>query len=601
MCGIVGGFGSRCQKRDILTGLELLQHRGKDEQFFAQCASHAFLGMNRLSIQDSQPGLYPFKYKQYSLLLNGELYNLAELTKHLLKKGIKCKTKCDAEVILPLFDLYGSEAFKMLDGMFAIAIYDEQRKAISLARDLFGEKPLYYTVVDDSLFFASETQALPAFTHQIDESAIPEFLTFGFLNSSRTFYKQVMKVLPGEFVQISHGKVIKNQFDVLSNYLDTRLDQATTESTSNELEKRLQKITHKKIAGESPIGLFLSGGLDSSLLAALLQKETKNKLFTYSIGFEKANHDESREAKLVSEKLQTKHQHLLFSEKEIAPIWHQIHSRGDEPFTDPAILPTFLLAKAAKKDVKVVLTGEGADEIFGGYRRYQRYCFSQKTQNDAIADLIAKKLPVPLNLFKLFASPQKSYTPVSYGLFWNTHRKVYLDMIEKVWQETIELEPNMKNLSIPQSLQLHDLRHYVSEQLCMKTDKILMQHDIESRAPYLDKTLLPYMQLAGRDMASSPTSENKQLLREVASRYLPDEIVHKPKHGFSLPIGDLLQHSLREDVEKLYKAHPLLTNYLNPKEITAVLDSFFQGNVRKKNDVWNLLTINTWLTGQNNP
>jgi asparagine synthase (glutamine-hydrolysing) len=244
MCGILGGCGSRCQKQDILTGLDLLQHRGKDERFFAQCASHVFLGMNRPSIQDSQPGLYPFKYKQYSLLLNGELYNLAELTKHLLKKGVTCKTKCDAEVILPLFDLYGSDAFKMLDGMFAIAIYDEQKKTISLARDLFGEKPLYYTIIDDSCFFASEIQALPAFTHRVNELVIPEFLTFGFLNANRTFYQDVMKVLPGEFVQINKGKLVRKQFDTLSNHLDT---QTTSSHLAADLDKRLQKIAHKKI------------------------------------------------------------------------------------------------------------------------------------------------------------------------------------------------------------------------------------------------------------------------------------------------------------------------------------------------------------------
>jgi asparagine synthase (glutamine-hydrolysing) len=591
MCGIIGSLGPQFSKKDVQQGLDTIQHRGQDERTFVQVAEDVFFGMNRLSIQDLTPNLYPFRYQHYWLIFNGEIYNHAELKKLLAQKGYKCKTTCDAEVILPLFKFFGIQGLKKLNGMFTIAIYDEQTKDLYLARDLFGEKPLYYTQHGSSVFFASELKAFPINIKKLSSTAIPEFLSFGFINGRRTFFEKIYKVQPGECIQFHLSQNRSHFFDHLSNHLAKTkdLERLTEDELVEKLALQLPQIIERKLCGESSIGLFLSGGLDSSLLAAVAQKISAQPIFTYSMGFSQTNQDESTDALHVARAIGTTHHHQTFSLKEVAPVWQDMLEQLDEPIADPAFLPTFLLAKRAQKDVKVVLTGEGADEIFSGYQRYQRFKATAFLHQTSIAALLQKISATPLNAYKLFAHPDTGYSPVSYPLLWklsDQRRKKYLEVVQQVWQETVQQEADIQTLKTPFNLQLHDLRHYVPEQLCMKTDKILMRYGIESRAPYLDKSLLYFLNFPQTD---------KRLLRRVAEQYLPPEICNKKKHGFSIPLQQLFTTILKKPVTQLYSPHPFIKDWVTQSEIRAVLSNWDPQDNATQNTVWNLIVLNTWL------
>lgn len=594
MCGIVGGLGPACKKNQILVGQKQLEHRGKDESVFSCCGQAGFWAMNRLSIQDTQTGLYPFRYKHFELIFNGEIYNLATLTQILKKHGIKLKTKCDAEIILPLFDLFGTAAFEKIDGMFAIAIFDNKQDCFYLARDLFGEKPLYYVQTQKACYFASELPALPATVHHLSPQAIPEFLTFGFLNHNRTFYQDVFKVLPGECVQLSPTILHTTQFSKLSNYVDKSKIYTSENKQVADLTQKLQKIVAKKMVGEAPIGIFLSGGLDSSLLTALVQTENRqqnlNSVFTYSIGFHSKENDESAAAIAVAKHLHTKHTQVQFDHQDLKRTWQKLTAAGDEPISDPASFATLLLAERAQQDVKVIFTGEGADEIFGGYSRYAKMQFTHVFNSNWLSKLLAAQTETSLNVYKLFTQVASCYSPVSYlGLWQNQeNRSLYLGWLSQVWQETVRLEPAFSQLKLPHNLQLYDLKHYVAEQLCMKVDKMLMQQTIESRAPFLDKSLLPFLQL-------NDSSRPKFLLRQVAQEYLPSEIVNQPKHGFSLPLKQILTGPLQAELKQLEAAHVELTKIISQTEISKLSRAFQNGHSSLNNTIWNLVTLNSWL------
>jgi asparagine synthase (glutamine-hydrolysing) len=599
MCGIIGFSGSAFSKKDLIIGLKNIKHRGPDETISFSTRENSYLGMVRLAIRDITKDLYPFEFKHLSLIYNGEIYNQDKIQKVLLKKiGYQCQTSCDAEVILPLYDQYGPVVFEILQGMFAIAIYDNQKKQIIISRDIFGEKPLYYYYDKKSFFFASELSALPKKIKNVSSKALYNYLSMGFNPAPETFFKNIYKVEPGQIIifDTKSKKVNKLNFNPIDKILSQpSLIDLSSNQKILKLEETLESIIKSKIVSDVPIGTFLSGGVDSSLITALVQKELKTPIKTFSISFNEKSANESMYSKIVAKHLQTDHHEIKFTELDIKKNWKKIIEKMDEPICDPALFPTFLLAEYASKFCPVILTGEGADEIFSGYSHYQKKSINCKFLN-FLKSLIPKKILkfIPyFKIYKLLTFPQHSYTSVNYPTLWfegQSTRKKYQKIIRQSWKNN-HLHKN--NYSSTLKLQRYDLHHYVSEQLCMKMDKMTMQHSIESRAPFLDKKLLPFMkESADLTEQRKPT---KFLLKEVAKKYLPNEIVWRKKHGFSLPLAEILNGPLKTEVSSLSNPHPLLKKVISPKTIEKIVNKFKNGNKKYNLPLWNLVTLQAWL------
>lgn len=592
MCGIIGTTNPK-QEKIFKQCLAILHHRGPNETM-SYGSEDVLLGMQRLSIQDLQKDLYPFVYKQKILIFNGEIYNLPELKGKIRKKvGYTFKSHCDAEVILPLITHFGIQSLRDIHGMFAIAIYDKEKKEVLLARDKFGEKPLYYSFDSQAaaFWFSSELKAFPPSHKTISPAAIDRYLQLGFLPDSQTVFEQIHKVKPGEVVTFNVQKKLLRK----GRYFNVHDEKQAISTTENEnLAALLEKIVSSKMISDVPIGSFLSGGVDSSLITALMKRAHTAPLHTFSISFKNHSVDESAYALQVSKYLHTNHHVFSYSSQDILKSWDAVLYHLDEPLCDPAVFPTYFLSKKAKKYVSVVLTGEGGDEFFGGYDRYTREVQLGKLRKylpQFFKDL--SKLSPSFKVWKAVTNTREHYLPVSYLYHWLASPKTkqqYLEAIHELWHN----QPyNPENVSA--SLQLFDLEKYVAEQLCMKLDKMAMAHSLETRAPFLDSRLLPYLYASGNELNKQHTS--KPLLKELALSYLPSEIVQRKKQGFSLPLKQWLSSDLSMLTKKLRTPHALLKELYGKTAIDSVLDAFYAG---KNIDltIWNMLIVDSWLKSQ---
>lgn len=583
MCGIVGFSGKKYSQDDVLTGLKKISHRGPDESITAVYPQNStVLGMNRLAIQDLHPHLYPFSFLHYRLIINGEIYHLPELQK--LIPDFHPATSCDSELILPLYHRYGPKAFDLLTGMFALAIVDLQKQEIILARDKFGEKPLYYSPQGQSLFFASEITAFPDRVKTINSQVIPQFLTFGFLPSAQTFYRQIYKIKPGQFLKYSLTDH-HSSLQLYSQIFDSLIlpgHPSTSSETVASLDLDLHSIISSKMAADAPLGTFLSGGLDSSLITAIAQLHSPTPINTFSISFKNSSVDESKYSSIASKFIGTNHHSLNIVPADIIQNWDKIFSKLDEPISDPAIFPTYFLSKLASKTVKVVLSGEGADEIFGGYTPYSREIAAAKLRliESKIIDQLLLIIPAHQQ-WRLLTQIQSHYTQTIYQTLWLnsfSSRQNYLRTIQDSWQPILRRYGSSTHQFIPDLLQVYDLTNYLPEQLCMKVDKMTMLHSLESRAPLLDQTLLKYL-----------SHHHKYLLRQVAQKYLPPVIYRRPKHGFALPLSSWFKKELKTEVEKLNYLHPLIRPFVSPQTVDKIIHS------RHEMSLWNLICLNSWL------
>lgn len=582
MCGIIGSTNPEIDFQTLRSCLQKINHRGPDETVIKKFDNtQVTFGMKRLAIRDLQPNLYPFSYQNCQLIINGEIYNTAEIRK--LIPHFQPKTSCDAELILPLYCQYGTKCFNFLTGMFAVAILDLQKNELILARDKFGEKPLYYSTAGQSLFFASEITAFPSIYKQIDPQVIPSFLTFGFLPSSNTFYQHIHKIKPGQFLRYS----LKNHHFQTETYCQIfdSLNAATSLSNSteiiNSLDRDLNSIISSKMSSDVPLGVFLSGGLDSSLITAIAQHHSSAPINTFSVGFKNSSVDESKYSLLASKYIGTKHHFLNITSSDVVKNWKKIFSALDEPISDPAIFPTYFLSKLASKSVKVVLSGEGADEIFGGYTPYHKEKVAAKFRLIESNFLDQLLLAIPTHQqWRALTQIQSHYTQTIYQILWlnSFHsRQKYLHLIQDSWQPILDHYGHSTRQLIPSLLQIYDLTNYLPEQLCMKVDKMTMQHSLECRAPFLDQKLLRYL------------SQDKYLLQQVAKKYLPSTIYNRPKHGFALPLNSWFKKELKSELKKLAQLHPLIRPYVSQNTVKILVQS------KNEMSLWNLVCLNSWL------
>jgi len=596
MCGITGIFEFNPQKKFDLNSLKEMNkaifHRGPDEEGYFD-GGNIGLGSRRLSIIDLTSGRQPIfnEDKKLVIVFNGEIYNYQVLRQTLLKKGHHFKTNSDTEVILHLFEEEGENCVKKLDGMFSLAIWNIEKKELFLARDPLGKKPLFWAIFENKFIFSSEIKGLLShkdFKRNIDEESLSKYFLYGFVPAPASIFKNIQKLLPGHFLTIdSTGEAkIKKYWE-----LDYRVQEEFfgEEELENEIIKYLEKAVQKRLIADVPVGVFLSGGIDSGLITAMMRNFTSpSKIDAFSIGFEEKDYDESSLARLVARQLGVNHHLKIFSKKDLLSVIPQVIDILDEPMADSSILPTVLLSQFAGEKVKVALSGDGGDENFAGYPKYLAHFL--------LENYWLRKLP--FSLFSSFFSGKSS-------LFF-THANQELYLRNQLWINPFSLEEVEKLIGIKPTFT--DLERYhldfngqgaeeaffldqkitLPDLYLVKTDRASMAASLEIRCPFLDNDLTI---LAAKIPLKNKLKDfkTKSLLRNIPKKYLPSEAVNKPKKGFGIPISLWLKGKEGNEILKILSKEKIKkAGVLDYKVVESMVKS---GNAQK---IWVLLIFEWW-------
>lgn len=613
ICGIVYFDGKTVEKNRIQAMTEALVHRGPDDEgtYFSEAQSpmskiKVGFGFRRLSIIDVAGGHQPMRVREKVVVFNGEIYNYQELKKECASSGDRFKTESDTEVLLHLYDEFGEACLEKLNGMFAFALWNEKENELFLARDRLGIKPLYYFYDSDQskFVFASEIKSLlrsGEVPFEFDPTGVMDFFTYRFVPAPYTILKNVRKVLPGHFIRIKNNRLSE------SAYWKLRLDELpaqerTPEAMENDLLKILEQSVRSQMVSDVPLGAFLSGGVDSSLIAALMAKISRNKIQTFSIGFEKGTGvDESCHARKVARWLHTEHYELIFKEKDLAEA-EKIFSFMNEPVADPTILPTAVLSRFARKEVKVVLTGEGGDELFAGYNRYKAILYSEWVKN-----LPKIFQPAAQLLFRRSGNGDcfKAIPDIHIENWFLLNR----DFVPEVLQPFFRLDENSvqwksylsPTVDSPPPDPLNaildlEIRTVLADRLLMKVDMATMSESLEARPPYLDHRVVEF---AFQVPANYKIRffKGKYLLRKAAEQLLPRSICWRRKHGFILPITKWAKPHLSDWVQSLWRDSSMDSiNILNKAAIQKKLEN----NYNSKNGepiawLWPVIVLSGWV------
>ncbi len=552
MCGFTGWFDPHpCGKEILVRMTQTLASRGPDAEGFYLNGPVA-LGHRRLSIIDLAASLQPMIKDSCVLAYNGELYNFRELREELKDLGHVFLTEGDTEVLLHALIEWGESVLPRLQGMFAFAFWNEKEKSLLLARDHFGIKPLYFHEEKGRFLFASEIKALlehPAVSREIDLNAIGLYLECQYIPAPHSIFRQIRKLPPAHFLRIKEGKVESQRYWTASYSPKWEGDE---ETALKELEKHLCRSVNSMLVADVPIGAFVSGGIDSSLIAALMQAESHRKVPIFSIALNHVN-GEQEYAKRVANHLGAEFHPLVVEASDMIEALDQLF---DEPLGDQAALPTLLLSKWTRRQVKVVLTGEGADEIFAGYSNYAKRLkeapLYERYGRFPIPQLY-RFMPMKLRksrLLKAMARPiSRRYTTVPNLFDKEMHASLFSFRSEIALEDLAE--SHYLDCHSPEYLDrmLHiDQNLWLADDLLTKVDRATMTHSLEARVPYLDPLLVEWIAHLPAHLKLRE-GNGKYLLKKLAAKYLPREIVERPKWGFVMPLHEWMGKELKPLME----------------------------------------------------
>jgi asparagine synthase (glutamine-hydrolysing) len=583
-----------------------LVHRGPDSDGLV-VDGPVGLAARRLSIIDLETGDQPLTNEDgtVTVVQNGEIYNYRELRDQLERAGHRFATRGDTEVLAHLYEEHGDAFAGRLRGMFAVAIWDARRKRLVLARDRFGIKPLVYRVTADGLEFASDLRALPR--GEIDLDALEAFLAFNTVPAPLTIFRDVRKLPPGHVLVWEEGG--SHRVERFARPAPAAADQVRSEDTAElaeELRSRLRDSVRAHLVSDVPVGVLLSGGVDSATLAALAAQESGEPLRTFSIGFAERSFDELAEARLVAERYGTRHRELVLR-PDAALLLPALADAFDEPFADSSALPTYLVSELAAGDVKVALSGEGGDELFGGYYTYA-------------ADLLALRVGPLARL----ARPLVELLPSSSGKASFEYRAkrfaraAHLPPLERHhgWKEIFVPEARAEltgrapasdpvdllrarfaeteGAELLARLQDVDLGLYLVDDLLVKTDRASMAHSLEARVPFLD-TVVTNLALALPTRHKVRGLAKKVLLRKAAEPLLPRSVVHGRKRGFSIPAAAWLRGELEPFArETLSSAALRRQGFFRPEVVARLIDEHVARREDRSRQLWGLLAFTLW-------
>ncbi len=621
MCGICGvvNFRDEPVEEPVLQAMtRRLKHRGPDTWAVARPSPNAGLGHTRLKVIDlSDAANQPMANDDGSvwIIYNGEVYNYQSLRAELEQKGLRFRSRSDTEVILRAYEAWGKGCVERLDGMFALAILDRKCRQLLLARDRTGKKPLYYQLTDTRILFASEIKALlvhPSVSPAFDVSALPLYLAYGYVPQPATFYQSIQSLPPATWmlIDLQEGKMEHRHYWQLKFPFPAK--PVKRAEAIEGIRQRMTQAVQKRLISDVPLGAFLSGGIDSTIVVGLMSKLRKDPIHTFSIGFRgDARFDETSFARLAATAIGSKHTEFVVKPAAFE-LARQLVYHHDQPFGDASAIPTFLLCQLAKEHVSVALNGDGGDECFGGYRRFQ-------------AAVISAAMPPALSSFLLsLVSPLSKSLPRFRKL---AEARRFLDAARKPWEERLARwvcyfsEPNTllrpeHRRRIPEDAWLESAQHwlnivyghsplsqalffnfqeYLPGDLNVKMDRCSMAHGLETRSPFLDTEVIEYAAALPDNYKLTPW-RTKILLKEAFRDLLPPRIFQRGKWGFGVPLDAWFRNDLREVVsEMLLSKKARIADYLDTDKVKGYYEQHLSGERNWGLQLWNLLTLELWL------
>ncbi|MEO7445215.1 MAG: asparagine synthase (glutamine-hydrolyzing) [Ferruginibacter sp.] len=628
MCGIAGFVDFKSASSvEILKGMAAaIAHRGPDGQGQALetvGGTQVGLGHRRLSIIDlSSDASQPMWYKNFCIVFNGEMYNYQEVKEKLVPLGHSFHTHSDTEVILHAYEEWGPDSLSHFIGMFAFVILDKDKNQLFACRDRAGVKPFFYSWQQEVFLFGSELKALvkhPAYKRELNTDALAAYMQYGYVPTPHCIFNNTWKLKPGHYLMLdlaAKKQVIKQYWNVYDAYnqppLDISLPDAITET-----ESLLKSAFNYRMVSDVPVGVFLSGGYDSSCVTALLQADSTEKLKTFTIGVPDAGLNEAPYAKDVAKHLGTDHTEYYCTEKEALEIVPELPHFYDEPFADSSAIPTTLVSRIAREKVTVALSADAGDEIFAGYNRYD-YIMKYGRKLEAIPAALRKTAAGVMNMIPADAIPvlNKKYLFHSRyeklkGLLKDSSRKnVMMSLSRQMDDEDVSrllLAPvsglstafdskelkDEYNSTLPFIMAI-DYQTYLLDDILQKVDRATMSVSLEGREPFLDQRIIEWA--ARLPMEYKYNNGNKKfIIKEIVHKYIPKELMDRPKMGFGIPIATWLTNDLRPLVETFLAEDYIKSQHIfQPAEIKKMKDSFYNGKKERAEKIWHLLVFQMW-------
>lgn len=626
MCGICGYFGNggEDRSRTIAAMKRSLAHRGPDDGGTWLGARRPIaLGHTRLSILDLSPeGHQPMRTAdhRWHLVFNGEIYNHRSLRSELEARGCSFRGHSDTEVLLAAIGTWGIRAtLPKLVGMFALAVWDEREGTLTLAVDRLGEKPLYFGWFGGVFGFASELKALrshPAWVGEPDPGAVADFLRHGYIRAPGSIYRGISKLLPGHFLELAltegGERELRPQpyWSARAMSRQREWDVATDAEVLDELERRLVAAVELQRVADVPLGAFLSGGIDSSLIVALLQSRAAKPIRTFAIGFEEADYDESPHARAVAAHLGTEHLEAVMTHRDVQAVVPRLAGIYDEPFGDPSAVPVCFLASFARRHVTVSLSGDAGDELFLGYTTYRHVETVWRTLSRAplalrrgVAGACARVLPRGVPHSRLRHRIAQAHRLLPAASPQEIHRLLTSSEIEAYLSPALREMALSGQSSVPASdggdwrhdLSLADVASYLPGDILVKVDRAAMATGLETRVPLLDHRVVEFA-LGLPTRFKIRDGRGKWALRHLLDRYVPRALVERPKMGFGAPVGAWLRGPLREWADELLRPESLArAGLLNAAAVQALWRHHLAGRTDRSPVLWNILMLQSWL------
>ena len=625
MCGIAGfveafdsasPFGLDASRALVHRMCDAIRHRGPDDEG-VWVSEGVALGMRRLSIIDLATGHQPIHNEDQSawIVFNGEIYNYRELRGELEAAGHRFYTSTDTETIVHAYDQWGAGAIPRLRGMFGLAIWDVRRRSLLVARDRIGIKPLHYALVGDRLYFGSEIKSLlaaPDLPRDIDLDALDHYLSFLYTPRDRSIFASVQKLPPGHLLTWKDGRVTVDQYWQLpadENYRGTETDAV------RELRAVLADAVRSHLVSDVPLGAFLSGGIDSSTVVGLMAEASSSRVKTFSIGFDVPEFDELEHARVVAKHFGTEH-HEFVVRPDAIDILDRLVSHFDEPFADSSAIPTWYVSEMARRHVTVVLSGDGGDELFGGYDRYLPHprvvAFDRYSPRAfrRVAAIAAARLPHGARgknfLRHVSRDDQGRYLDAIRFFSVDEKQDLLTPEVMAGLTRTVTAggaDPEMRlarhfdrfaALTWSSQMMRFDAETYLPEDVLTKVDRMSMAHSIESRVPLLDNEVIAFASMLPASLKIK-NGRRKHVLKEVAATLLPPEILNRRKQGFGVPLGAWFRGNLKElFTDTLLSSAALHRGYFQPAFVRRLVDEHLAGRRDHTLRLWQLVVFERW-------
>ncbi|MGC4100303.1 asparagine synthase (glutamine-hydrolyzing) [Ferruginibacter sp.] len=628
MCGISGfvDFNKKTPRETLEKMNRIMAHRGPDGEgyeIYNDDSATVGLGHLRLSIIDlTEGGKQPMNYKHLHITFNGEVYNYAEIKKTLEAKGHQFQSHSDTEVILHAYAEWGSAALQQFIGMFAFAIYDEANHKIFACRDRAGVKPLFYYYKDGVFLFSSELKAImqhPDFVKEINTDAVAMYMQYGYIPTPHCIFKNIRKLDPGHFIELSlqNKELASSQYWNVYDAYNTDPLKIDLPDAITETEKLLISAFQYRMVSDVPVGVFLSGGYDSTCVTALLQANNTQKIKTFTIGVADDGLNEAPFAKETAKHLGTDHTEYYCTEKEALEIVPMLPFFYDEPFADSSAIPTTLVSRIAREKVTVALSADGGDEIFAGYNRYD-YVMKYGNKIKNIPGFMRKSAAVLMDAVPADSIPffktkylfHSRYEKVKSILQNSDKKNIFLNLTEhfsfkdvsQLFQKPVgklvtafeSTELKEEYYSLINYMMAIDYQTYLLDDILQKVDRATMSVSLEGREPFLDHRIIEWAAKLPMEYKYNNGSK-KFIIKEIVHKYIPKEMMDRPKKGFGIPISHWLENELKPFVNAYFdESFVQKQGIFNNEEVQKMRTSFYMGKKEKAEKIWFFLMFQMW-------